>query len=676
MVKIYACNKNIFSSTDGEEKIEWATAHVWLDTKGRDIISMPEDGLSFLRCVQHTLGVVFEEKVSIEEMKGRILEEINTKKNFYQDCLGGKSDLHDALEEIRTYFETNFFSNDIFELLVTATLNAFRITIWIFQEDNDSNFQTVRYFTDDEVSQRRHVHILLYRDRNDQIGISNHYNSVLKKKYTNGRRYIDFGNENEVVEDEPASTSLNRKREMNRTLASTSSSSDHGQSSTSRPPSPGDVDTPNQLATEEKEDEDDDEYQEEFDFSNEPDASRYNIKSPDECVIFPEEIFDDIEPQKVRFVPYNINGNHSYIIEVPSKKWHKYQDDGRWFRMHSSTMRKRRIVRKTGKCLGSYTCKNNLCPKYTSGKGRNTYAFTSVGLDLMECKTCGNIAKRDFCGALKLTHYHPERSCLEVFYAGSHTCNLRVRTPYSNMSKRTKKDVLKPILQKNPKATVKEISEEAAESFLRMGNPNMAKEAVRLAQDKRFVAGMREEVLKLICDKDPNSFKAIGDLREKVKDYDPFFIYKINDGTFNDEVSYVFKSSTCAAELAIEMDCDDPENKSCLRDEPVYCDTMHSRVDRYKNVTAWVKNPITRSMMRIATMEVQNENTHTLELFFKLLNEILEKVSGKPHYKFNPYCFYVDEAGANINAISRRIWKKRTRTYIRMSVALPAVSAS
>ena len=73
------------------------------------------------------------------------------------------------------------------------------------------------------------------------------------------------------------------------------------------------------------------------------------------------------------------------------------------------------------------------------------------------------------------------------------------------------------------------------------------------------------------------------------------------------------------------MDCDNPDNKSCLRDEPVYCDTMHSMVDRYKNVTAWVKNPITHSMMRIATMEVQNENTHMLELFFKLLNEILQK---------------------------------------------------
>ena len=316
------------------------------------------------------------------------------------------------------------------------------------------------------------------------------------------------------------------------------------------------------------------------------------------------------------------------------------------------------MKRKIGKCLGLFVCRNDECPKYTSGKGRNTYAFTSIGLNLFECKTFGRVAERDFCGALKLTKFHPESSILKVFYAGTHTCNLKVRTPYSKMPMKRKKDVLRPILQKNPKATVKQISEQAAESFLHLGNANMAKEAVRMAQDKRFVAEMREEVLKLVCDKDPNSFKAIGELRENLKDYDPFFIYKINDRSFSNEVLYVFKSSTSAAQLAIEMDCDDPENKSCLRDEPVYFNTMHSRVDNNKNVTAWVKNPITQSMMRIATMEVQRENTHTLELFFNLLNEILEKVSGKRHYKFNPYRFYVDEAGANINAISRVFGRK------------------
>ena len=258
---------------------------------------MPQDGLSFLRCVQHTLGIVYKEKLSIEQMTAWILEEMNTKINFYKDCLAGKKDVHDALEDMKTSFETNFFSNDIFELLVTVTLNVFRITIWMFQEDNENNFQTVRYLTDNEISQRRHIHILLYRDRDDPIGITNHYNSVLKKKYTNGMEYIDFGNENEVVEDHPTSTSLSRKGEINRTLASTSSSPAHGQSSTSGPPSPGEVDTPNELVTEVTEDnEDDNDYQEDFDFSDEPDVSHYNLQSEDQRVIFPEDIFDDIKP--------------------------------------------------------------------------------------------------------------------------------------------------------------------------------------------------------------------------------------------------------------------------------------------------------------------------------------------------------------------------------------------
>ena len=91
------------------------------------------------------------------------------------------------------------------------------------------------------------------------------------------------------------------------------------------------------------------------------------------------------------------------------------------------------------------------------------------------------------------------------------------------------------------------------------------------------------------------------------------------------------------------MDYQDPENKSCLREEPVYCDTMHSHVQNYKNITAWVKNPIMRAVMRIATMEAMNEDTPTMTLFFTLLNEVLQKVSGKPNYKFNPSHFYIDK---------------------------------
>ena len=107
-------------------------------------------------------------------------------------------------------------------------------------------------------------------------------------------------------------------------------------------------------------------------------------------------------------------------------------------------MRNSGIVRKTGKCLGSYTCPNDECPRYTSGKGRNTYAFTSIGLNLFECKTCGRVAQREFCGTMKLTKYHPDTNILEVFYEGKHICKLKIRSPYSTMSKKKKKDVLRP----------------------------------------------------------------------------------------------------------------------------------------------------------------------------------------------------------------------------------------
>ena len=228
-----------------------------------------------------------------------------------------------------------------------------------------------------------------------------------------------------------------------------------------------------------------------------------------------------------------------------------------------------------------------------------------------------------------------------------------MRSAYTVMPEKVKKAVLKPILQKNPRATTKQISEEAAENFLRIGKPDMAVQSIRIAQDRKLVAEMKQEVITRVTDKDPNSFSAVAELRNQLKSFDPYLIYKLNDGTLNDEISFVFKTSRCAAELALEMDYQDPENRSCLREEPVYCDTMHSRVENHKNITAWVKNPVTRAVMRIVTMEAMHEDTPTMILFFNLLNEVLQKVSGKPKYKFNPCRFYVDEAGCNKNAISR-----------------------
>ena len=152
---------------------------MWLDEHGRDIVTILHDGLSLIHCVQHNLGVVYNEKHSLHEMKKLILEEITKKRQFYQECIQGKSDVQDVIEDIHTFFETKFYSKDIFDLLITAILNVFRITIWIFKEDEQNMFQSVRYVTDDEVSQRQHAHMIFYCDKDDSAGLGHHYNSVV-----------------------------------------------------------------------------------------------------------------------------------------------------------------------------------------------------------------------------------------------------------------------------------------------------------------------------------------------------------------------------------------------------------------------------------------------------------------------------------------------------------------
>ena len=68
--------------------------------------------------------------------------------------------------------------------------------------------------------------------------------------------------------------------------------------------------------------------------------------------------------------------------------------------------------------------------------------------------------------------------------------------------------------------------------------------------------------------------------------------------------------------------------------------------------------------MRIAMMEAQHEDMPTMIIFFRLLNEVLQKVSRIPDYKFNPSRFYVDEAGANKNAIKKVFGKKALKKTV------------
>ena len=62
-------------------------------------------------------------------------------------------------------------------------------------------------------------------------------------------------------------------------------------------------------------------------------------------------------------------------------------------------------------------------------------------------------------------------------------------------------------------------------------------------------------------------------------------------------------------------------------------------------------HPAMRKILRFASMDICSENSKDIAMFFHLFNEILEKETGKPGYKFNPCTFMCEEGSANYKAI-------------------------
>ena len=95
------------------------------------------------------------------------------------------------------------------------------------------------------------------------------------------------------------------------------------------------------------------------------------------------------------------------------------------------------------------------------------------------------------------------------------------------------------------------------------------------------------------------------------------------------------------AELAVQMDVNGPEN--ILQVENAYFDATHIHVHGFKSLGLWLYHPTMRKTIRMASMNIRTENSKDIALFFTLFNEILQKVTGKPEYKFNPWYFLCDK---------------------------------
>jgi hypothetical protein len=144
------------------------------------------------------------------------------------------------------------------------------------------------------------------------------------------------------------------------------------------------------------------------------------------------------------------------------------------------------------------------------------------------------------------------------------------------------------------------------------------------------------------------NFEALSVFKEKCDEKDEFFVYRVNSRRFNGEPSFVFKSSLHMARLALLMD---KKADGVLCKEFAHVDATHTRVRNFKTVTLWTYHPVMRKLLRLAIMEIEEENAENLCKFWQLFNNILAKVSGNENYLFDPCGFVADEHHANWKSI-------------------------
>ena len=88
------------------------------------------------------------------------------------------------------------------------------------------------------------------------------------------------------------------------------------------------------------------------------------------------------------------------------------------------------------------------------------------------------------------------------------------------------------------------------------------------------------------------------------------------------------------------------------------------RIHGFKSLGLWMYHPAMRKILQLASMDIRSENSKDIVMFFHLFNEILEKESGKPGYKFNPHTFMCDEGSANYKAIEMEYGNEFTKERV------------
>ena len=627
--------------------VSWESLDEFLHGINRYVCRVRGDGFCFLRAIQRCLGEV-NIPISFAELRLCVLNEITRDLQFYSQF--ATIEPYRIEERVNHFFSVGTYQDSVVDLIVHAMANALLVNVHIlFCSQNCVRIHSIR-----SDLHRSYVNVfLLFTGQ----GAGAHYDSILQypSVFTQedeedqpldlpypehlpptmhetlvGHDAVDILELDEVSSSRPSSSLSDRPPSclaMEKVDGSQSSSS----STCSAPDlsfswDPKDfVLTPANLPTSNR---------------------RYGTRGHFDYTAFLYRI-----PEEVDCVPRDIDGTQLFFIRVTDTNWKTKKVDQRWFEMYTSQRSGfKGTSRRRGQCMGNFICGNVACPKViASGCERSISAIARGGKHF--CRTCGEMLCRSPCDAVKIVEYYKNRGVLLVYHFGNHRCVLR--GGFSAAEKLMRDEILEEAFRLNPKSRVADVQEGIISQYISQGRIEEAQMAAKLLLDRNYISKKKYEMFAHHYEGQRNTILGVQRVKQKTDEVDCYHIYKVNEERTNPTApTFVFKSSKVFAKLALRMDRNLHPGHPMVH-EYAFLDGIHRRCRNFKTLTLWTYTAATNSIVRLATMEVEHENTECIELFLSIYNEVLAEVSGIVGYKFNPIGFLVDAAGANFAGLEK-----------------------
>ena len=268
----------------------------------------------------------------------------------------------------------------------------------------------------------------------------------------------------------------------------------------------------------------------------------------------PRNHWEDCIEESVNSLPHDINGKKVYTLPFDPKHRMSSSKDGRnWGAWVTSNTKSWAGIRRISKCKGGWKCVNPKCEFLQSIGKENTFYFV-VRDDQQRCKYSTCVDLTDMCVSLecscvKVWEFDEHTKVVRVSHDGMHQCTARRVT-------KTDEEKLRDIFKKNPKTTPIQASRNIIVDALDDPENMTSEELYRIVDGAMDAKRIRYVKQQQKNESRPfgHSFEAVGIFRNKMKNIDPFFVYKINNRMLNGEPSFVFKTGKRQLEILLGMD--------------------------------------------------------------------------------------------------------------------------